>query len=229
MLANNVTQNQAFCIATACLQVPVSNPLDSSLAKAYDQTALGLNDLTNKLQLLRPSLPEHRLVRRSPSSGHLFASEMPVWFVNLSSNSSLVKRSRAVLEPIVQPSSEASSVPSVGISTESSSVVASTEPTTLIPIVVQESQLIEYPDFNRIYAQIQRNASRSQQKQTGWRPTGGLLQLLDAKRTSWANLWQSIRLGTMRARSRRPAVSRGADVPHYLSGRTAHVTLTANL
>lgn len=60
MLANNVTQAQAFCIATACLQVPVisKSTIDSDLFRVA-----GINDhhmshqqSSNKLNLFRPNL-----------------------------------------------------------------------------------------------------------------------------------------------------------------------------
>lgn len=58
MLATNITQAQAFCIATACLQVPVfvtrASPFSTILSSAAN--SLHERQSSNKLNLFRPSL-----------------------------------------------------------------------------------------------------------------------------------------------------------------------------
>lgn len=60
-LADNITQAQAFCIATACLQVPVllnrhQQPPYHGQKPSYELALAGVHDrIANKLSLLRPS------------------------------------------------------------------------------------------------------------------------------------------------------------------------------
>lgn len=69
-MANNVSQAQAFCIATACLQVPVFKKAElfKFANRFYEQS-------TNKWSLFRPSLlfgaKKHRWAAHSFARGHI--------------------------------------------------------------------------------------------------------------------------------------------------------------
>lgn len=56
VLATNVTQAQAFCIATACLQVPVLRPVSAIGGRHLGELPNDVSTTTNKLNLFRPLL-----------------------------------------------------------------------------------------------------------------------------------------------------------------------------
>lgn len=157
-LGNNVTQAQAFCIATACLQVPVSISANSTFMIADEHADLA-RMVSNKL-----NLPEAILLQATARKHDLFEGVGADWdHARLSSPEVglLIADAQKALDSSGSSQTSASLITDAPAPTTPpiapSPVSTAPVPTVMLP---EESQLSSYPDFNQMHAQIHADAMR---------------------------------------------------------------------
>lgn len=205
-LANNVTQAQAFCIATACLQVPVSETADSALKMADRLAALDRTLIAGK--------PHQYSSHEANFRRHdLFEGVSDEWATErVSSSDSLVPLRDAQISGESTPS-PASLLTTIATEKMTSQNPLSDPASSATPAVMvsEESQMISYPDFNRMHAAIHTDLIRrlnSSGKRPSWLPFrltwsypadraplgAGLMRTISmnlaTKKASWHSLFQ---------------------------------------
>lgn len=174
ILADNVTQAQAFCIATACLQVSVSektNPLMTKTSHFIERTANKLNLLKSFLlfgpsraftqkRAFPPPFAQHRFRRElenAPRSNSLIKIRDLIGNLNFSLESDRLSSTGRL------DSSKASTQnnsPSYMVAKVATTLVPPTKPL-LEPATIEKVEkkpkpvFDQYPNFNQKYAQIQ--------------------------------------------------------------------------